>query len=160
MRRYALPAILIAVLGLWTCSSGEPASETAAAPEKKPAEQIRDETHKFHKDGLVSARVVEDQLGGKDFMPGGNFAAYAKDGKEYSVFFTERRNADQAMFLSMDYRDALTDPKFIPSFGGFFGMDGDVPTMVFQKDKYVVGVTGLDLEDADQAARLIAGYLN
>ena len=160
MRRYPRLAILGAAVGLWACAPGGPQPDEAATPKEKPVEQIRDETHRFHKEGLVTSEVVAEQLGGKDFMPGGNHAEYEKDGKRYSVFFTLRQNADQAMFLSMDYRDALAEPKFVPHFGGFFGMDGDIPTLVFQKDKYVVGITGLDLEAADQAARLIAGYLN
>ena len=136
------------------------AAAEQAAEQQKPAEEIRDETHRFHKDGLVEAKVVENNLCGKDFMPGGNFAEYNKGGKQYQVCFTLRRNADVAMFLSMDYRDALPDPKFIPHFGGFYGMDGETPTLIFQKNKYVVVITGLELDDADQAGRMIAGYLN
>ena len=160
MRNLDFPAILVAISVLWACSPSEPPSGNASEPPAAQAEAIRDDTHRFHKDGLVSSAVVPDHLGGKEFMPGGNYAEYDKGGKQYSVFFTERRTEDQAMFLAMDYRDELTDPKFIPTFGGFFGLDGDVPTLVFQKQRYVVAVTGLDLEDADQAGRLIAGYLN
>ncbi len=159
MPRIFFTTMFVLTLAFGGCSSSEPPESAAAAPER-PAEQIRDETHRFHKDGLVRSEVIQDKLGGKDFMPGGNYAEYSKDGKQYSVAFTLRSNADQAMFLSMDYRDALKDSKFIPHFGGFFGMDGDTPTLVFQKDKYVVAVSGLELEDADQASRLIAGYLH
>ena len=151
---------LFAVLALAACGS----PEEGVAPETKqaaaPLEEIRDETHRFHKTGLIEAKVVNDNLGGKDFMPGGNFAEYEQDGKKYQVFFTLRRNNEQAMFLSMDYRDILGDQKFVPHFGGFYGMDGETPTLVFQKQKYVIVVAGLELADADQAGRLIAGYLN
>lgn len=152
-------ALIVVILA---AGCGSPPEQQSPAPEKaaRPAEEIRDETHRFHKDGLVEARVVEANLGGKEFMPGGNFAEYERDGKQYQVFFTLRRNADQAMFLSMDYRDALAEAKFIPHFGGFYGMDGDTPTLIFQKNRYLVVVTGLELEEADQAGRLIAGYLN
>lgn len=150
-------AALLAALG---CGSPEPAAAPEETEPAAAAEEIRDETHRFHKTGLVQAEVVADQLGGKDFMPGGNFAEYEQDGKKYQVFFALRRDTQAATFLATDYRDVLADPKFIPHFGGFYGMDGETPTMVFPKGKYVVVITGLELEEADQAGRLIAGYLN
>ena len=155
--------VLGSALMISSCSSSPEGSGTAAGQDPaqaQPAEQIRDETHRFHKDGLLEAKVVQDNLGGKEFMPGGNLAEYEKDGQKYRVFFTLRRNADAAMFLWMDYRDALSDPQFVPHFGGFYGLDGETPTLIFQKNKYVVGVTGLELDAADQAGRMIAGYLN
>lgn len=151
-------ALLLALLVASSCGPAPPPPE-----EEKPATpavNIRDETHRFGKTGLVEAKVVAEQLGGKEFMPGGNFAAYEQDGKTYQVFFTLRRNAEQAMFLAMDYRDVLIDYRYVPHFGGFFGLDGDTPVLVFPKDKYMVAVTGLQLKDADEAGRLIAGYLN
>ena len=155
--RMILFAATAAVFGTGCGSPGQaPAPEKVAAPR----EEIRDQTHLFRKEGLVEATVMEANLGGKDFMPGGNLAVYEKDGKRYQVFFTLRRNADRAMLLTMDYRDALADPEFVPAYGGFFGLDGETPTLVFQKQKYVVAVAGLGLDDADQAARMIAGYLN
>lgn len=154
-----IPVIAISLLFAPAC--GSPEQESAAVKKASaPAEQIRDQTHWFRKEGLVEAKVVDNNLGGKDFMPGGNLAVYEKDGKQYQVFFTLRRNADLALFLSMEYRDILDGQEFVPAYGGFFGMDGDIPTLVFQKQKYVVAITGLELEDADQAARMIAGYLN
>ena len=151
-------ALVLGSCGPSTEDSG-PASEQAAE-QKRPAEEIRDETYRFNKEGLVEAKVVEDNLCGQEFMPGGNFAEYEKGGKRYQVCFTLRRNADAAMFLSMDYRDALSDQKFVPHFGGFYGMAGETPTLVFQKNRYLVVIAGLELEDADQAGRVIAGYLN
>ena len=151
-------ALMLGSCGSSTEDAG-PASEQAAVQEK-PAEEIRDETYRFHKDGLVEAKVVQENLCGKDFMPGGNLGLYEKGGKTYQVCFTQRRNADAAMFLSMDYRDALSDQKFIPHFGGFYGTDGETPTLIFQKNRYLVVIAGLELDDADQAGRVIAGYLN
>ncbi len=151
---------MIAVILAAGC--GGPGEQPAAEPVRKaaPAEQVRDETHRFHKEGLVEARVVESSLGGKDFMPGGNFAVYERNGKRHEVFFALRRDNEQATFLVMDYRTILADHKFIAHFGGFYGMDGETPTLVFQKNRYVVVVAGLELEEADHAGRLIAGYLN
>ncbi len=151
---------LITLLAAAGCGSTQEQDAPAAEEAARPAEEIRDETHRFHKEGLVEAKVVETGLGGKDFMPGGNFAEYEADGSRYQVFFTKRRNADQALFLSMDYKELLADAKFVAHFGGFFGMDGETPTLIFQKNEYFIVVTGLDLEAADQAGRMIAGYLN
>ena len=151
-------ALMLGSCGPSSDDSGPPSEQAAA--QQKPAEEVRDETHRFHKEGLVEAMVVQDNLCGQEFMPGGNSAEYEKGGKNYQVCFTLRRNADAAMFLSMDYRDALSDQKFVPHFGGFYGMDGETPTLIFQKNKYLVVIAGLELEDADQAGRVIAGYLN
>ena len=152
---------VLAIPLLFALACGSPEQEPGAVQKAStPTEQIRDQTHLFRKDGLVEAKVVDSNLGGKDFMPGGNLAVYEKDGKRYQVFFTLRRNADRALLLSMNYRDTLDNQEFVPAYGGFFGMDGGTPTLIFQKQKYVVAVTGLKLEDADQAARMIAGYLN
>ena len=143
----------------WACGgpSGEP---TAQDKQAAPQEKILDETYKFPKDGLVAAKIVASRLADKDFMPGGNFAEYEADGKKYQMFFTLRGNGDQALFLFMDYKDALQDAAFIPHLGGYFGLDAGTPTLVFQKGKYVIGVKGLDQEAADQAARVMAAYLN
>lgn len=150
----------LALLVAAGCSGPAPEPAPAEKLAAAPAERIRDETHKFHKTGLVEARVVESNLGGKDFMPGGNLAEYEKDGKKYQVFFSLRRNAQQATFLATDYRDILSDTKYISQFGGFFGMDGETPTLVFPRNRYVIVIAGLDFEDADMAGRMIAAYLN
>ncbi len=156
-----IPLILtLALLAAAGCSAPEPESAPAKKQAAAAAEKIRDETHKFHKTGLLAARVVEANLGGKDFMPGGNLAEYEQKGKKYHVFFSLRRNAQRATFLTTDYRDILSDAKFIAHFGGFFGMDGETPTLVFPRSKYIVVVAGLEFEEADQAGRMIAGYLN
>lgn len=157
MLRLALSIALLVASACGTSPSGQSAASSKPAV---PAEPVRDETHRFHKTGLVESKVIPNHLAGKEFMPGGNFAEYERDGVQYQVFFAIRRNAEQAMFLAMDYRDTLTDSEFILHFGGFFGMDGETPTLIFPKDKYVIGVTGLEFDAADQAGRLIAAYLN
>ena len=153
-------ALCLALLVALSCGSSPSGQSAASTKPSVPAEPVRDETHRFDKTGLVESKVVTDQLGGKEFMPGGNLAEYERDGVKYQVFFALRRNAEQAMFLAMDYRDTLSDSEFILHFGGFFGMDGETPTLIFSKDKYVIGVTGLEFDDADQAGRLIAAFLN
>lgn len=103
-----IPVLAIPLLFALAC--GSPEQEPGAVQQAStPTEQIRDQTHLFRKDGLVEAKVVDSNLGGKDFMPGGNLAVYEKEGKRYQVFFTLRRNADRALLLSMNYRDVLDD---------------------------------------------------
>ena len=153
-------ALFLALLVALSCGSSPSGQSAASAKAAVPAEPVRDETHRFHKTGLVASKVVPNHLAGKEFMPGGNFAEYERDGVKYQVFFALRRDEEQALFLAMDYRDTLADSEFILHFGGFFGMDGETPTLIFPKAKYVIGVTGLEFDDADQAGRLIAAYLN
>ncbi len=151
--------LALCLIPIWSCDGprGEPvAQETQASPQEK----ILDETRKFPKDGLVEAKIVTDRLAGKDFMPGGNFAEYETDGKKYQMFFTLRGDGDQALFLFMDYKNVLQEVRFIPHLGGYFGLDQGAPTLVFQKGKYVIGIKGLDQDAADQAARVMAAYLN
>ena len=144
---------------VWGCGSpnDQPVVETKQV---RPVEKILDETHKFPKDGLVESKLVESHLAGKEFMPGGNFAEYDAKGKKYQMFFTLRGTGDEALFLLMDYKDLLEDSKFIAHLGGYFGSHEGVPTLVFQKNMYLIGVTGLDEKDADMAARAIAARLN
>lgn len=155
-----LRAIAVIVLAAAACGTSVTGPAPEAEPVAAPAERVFDQTHYFRKEGLVEATVVDDNLAGKDFMPGGNLAEYDRDGKKFQVFFSRRRNANSAMFLFMDYKDVLTEQKFVPHFGGYFGMDGETPTFIFPRESYVVGITGLGLEDADQEGRWIAGYLN
>ena len=143
------------------CGCGSPSAEPVAEKEqRRPVEKIVDQTRRFPKDGLVESKVVESNLVGKDFMPGGNFAEYESGGKKYQMFFTLRPDGDQALYLFMDYKDVLQDAKFVAHLGGYFGQDDGVPTLMFQKNKYVVGITGLELDAADMAARAMASYLN
>jgi hypothetical protein len=53
----------------------------------------------------------------------------------------------------------LADAKFLPSFGGYFGMDGETPWFVFVKGRYLAGVVGLPQEEADLVARELAARI-
>ncbi len=154
-----LIVIALSLALTWGCGSPSelPVVESKPAP---PPEKILDETHKFPKDGLVESKLVENHLAGKEFMPGGNFAEYEANGKKYQIFFALRGSGDQALFLFMDYKELLDDSKFIAHLGGYFGQDEGVPTLVFPKNMYVIGVAGLDEKEADMAARVIAARLN
>ncbi|MBI4904110.1 MAG: hypothetical protein HY820_10775 [Acidobacteria bacterium] len=62
--------------------------------------------------------------------------------------------------MLFDYKKALTGPKFIPHFGGYFGKDGNRDIFVFSKGAWIAGVAGLAEKDADAIARDFASRLD
>ena len=64
-----------------------------------------------------------------------------------------------AAFLLPDWRKALTNPKLVPSFGGYFGEEAGRPLFVFAKGAWNAGVAGLAEKQADAQARLLAAEL-
>ena len=104
--------------------------------------------------------LVDDQLLGKDFLPGGNLASYEKDGNPYQQFLIVAKDPESAALLSFEIKGKLAAAKLIPHFGGYFGMDGETPWFIFPKDKYVAGVVGLPQEEADLVARDFAARIN
>ncbi len=157
-RSYLLaPSVFLAVFLVACGGSSEPRpapQEQAVAKPKPP-----DERRRFPKDGQVSMELVADRLLGKDFLPGGNLAAYERDGKNYQQFLITTKTADSAALLGLKIKTALTDAKFVPSFGGYFGRDGETPWFIFPKGKYVAGVVGLPEAEADIVARDFAARI-
>jgi hypothetical protein len=125
-----------------------------AAP--KPA----DESRRFPLPNRVDTQVVDNQLLGKSFMPGGTLAHYKRGKIEYSMFIAKLPTARDAAFLLLDWNKALTGAKLIPSFGGYFGQDAGRPVFVFAKGAWIAGVAGLPEKDADMAARTLAAHLD
>lgn len=123
------------------------------------AQQIRDESHRFPQANLVVAKVVQDHLLGKPFMPGGTLARYKKGKAEWTLFAAQCPNAVDAAIRLPDWRKALKDAKLEPSFGGYFGLDNGVPVFVFAKGVWIAGVMGLPEKEADAQARLLAAKL-
>jgi hypothetical protein len=101
----------------------------------------------------VETKVVDSQLLGKKFMPGGTLAHYKRGSVEYDMFLA--RTPDAALLLP-DWSRALTGSKLVPSFGGYFGQDGGRPVFVFAKGTWIVGIAGLAEKEADTKARLLA----
>lgn len=157
MSRKYFVSILAFALCL-ACGGGEQAAAPpkAAPPKPMPA----DESHRFSKEGRISTDIVEDNLLGKDYLPGGNQAEYDRDGKKYKLYLIQAESSEDAAMLSFDIKAHLTDAKFVPHFGGYFGMDGDEPTFIFPKDDYVAGIVGLPQDEADELARDFASRLN
>lgn len=155
MRRFVLAAA-VSCLFLTGCGS-EPAPTKAV--QKAPAPKPADESRRFPTANLKSTTVVDEHMLGHTFLPGGTLATYAKGAKEYKLFLVKFPDATQAGIALLDYKNKLKDPKFIASFGGYFGEDAGVPVFVFAKNEWLLGVQGLDQKDADLAAREFAGRI-
>ena len=154
MRAFAVSLALAALAGC----GGDPAKAPEVAPAVRPGVP-NTPIVMFPPANLVMTQVVTGQLMGKAFMPGGRLATYRKGGKEYQMFATQVGSAMDAAGLLPDWRKALVGAKLVPSFGGYFGMDAGRPVVVFAKDRWVAGVAGLPLPDADAAARRLAAEL-
>lgn len=155
--RFVLLAAGCLLLGCGGGPAPEPA-EKAGAEEPRPAPP--DERRRFPSEGRTDMQLVNDDALGKDFLPGGNVATYEKDGETYQMFLLPTESPEAAGFLAMDVRDRLADTKFVASFGGWYGLDGETPWFVFAKDKYLLGIVGLEQEAADLAARDFAARVN
>jgi hypothetical protein len=143
-------------------SSCSPETKPAATepPKKAEAPKPMDESFRFPKANLVDTKVVDRELMGKSFMPGGTLARYKKGTREYEMFVTKLPTATDAAIMLPDWRKALTDSKLLPSFGGYFGTDAGRPVFVFSKGAWIAGVAGLPEKDADAQARVLAAQLN
>ena len=86
-------------------------------------------------------------------------AEYQKNGKRYRQFLIKAPSVALAAVYLSDLKDAMTNPKFVASFGGYFGELNQEPAFVFTKDEYVTGFLGLTREEADAAGRLAAARI-
>src|SRR6266478_1608413 len=138
---------------------------TSCGPKPKPvtpveAPKSHDESRRFPTANLVDTKVVDKQLLGKTFMPGGTLAHYKKGKLEYDMFVARLPTATDAAVILPDWRTTLSDSKLIPSFGGYFGRDADRPVFVFSKGPWIAGIVGLQEKDADLQARALAAKLD
>ena len=152
--------VALAGLLLTGCGGGE---KRAATTDTKAAEPARpkpaDESRRMPKDNLVDTRVVDDDLMGKSFMPGGTVGRYKKGKGEYELFLAKMPSPNDAAIALLDWKRALADAKMIPAFGAYYGLEGGKPVFVFTKGPWVAGVSGLKEKDADPPARLLASRL-
>lgn len=135
----------------------EPAKTEAP---KKTAQKVADDSRRFPATNLVETKVVEREMLGHAFMPGGTIAHYKNGPVEYDLFVARAADANAAVLMLPDWRKALTDAKLVPSFGGYFGMDAGRPVFVFSKGAWIAGVMGLLEKDADGLARTLAARLD
>lgn len=157
--RMLLSAIAFSLLGLAGC--GSPAPPTKAAAPKAPKKPVvADYTHRFPAADRIEARVVDDHILGKDFLPGGNIARYRKGRQEYEMFLIRTSVPEAAALMLIDYKNRLDNPRLIAHFGGYYGRDGDRMVFVFARGPWFAGVVGLPEKEADLAARELAARLN
>ncbi len=154
------PVLVILSFAVFLSSCGpEPKPAVTQPPRKAEGIKILDEYRRFPKSNLVDTQVVQTELLGKPFMPGGTLARYKKGSREYEMFLGQLPRSDQAAFLLLDWQKALTGRHLLPSFGGYFGEDRGRPVFVFSKGKWIAGIVGLPEKEADAQARLLAAQI-
>jgi hypothetical protein len=153
MRLWTVAAFAVLLL---SCDSKTATEAPKIVETPKPG----DESKHFSKVNLVDTIVVDKQLLGKPFMPGGTLAQYKRGKTEYEMFLSKMASANDAALILPDWRKALTDAKLVPSFGGYFGSDAGRPVFVFTKGAWIAGIAGLPEKDADAEARKLAAALN
>ena len=158
MRKPALAAlvVLFAACDIPSDAPKEPKMDNAPPLIQKPS----DETRRFPLQDRIRVEIIDDQILGKEFLPGGNLAFYDRNGKNWRQFLVQADSATAAALLLNDYRASMTEPKYLAHMGGYFGKDGNDDVLVLQKGRWVMGVVGLPEEDADIAARGSAAWLD
>jgi hypothetical protein len=159
--RYLSCLCAAAALLLSSCggSDTKPAAEAPAAAKKAETPRPADETRHMPMTDFVDSKVVDKELMGKSFMPGGTVGHYKKGKKEWDLFLARMPSAETAATTLPDWRNALQDSKLVASYGGYFGMDNGKPVFVFSKGQWIAGVAGLNEKDADAVARPFAAKL-
>ncbi|HYO83137.1 MAG TPA: hypothetical protein VES20_17150 [Bryobacteraceae bacterium] len=153
-------ALLAAALLLASCGGSSPAPAQKQATASVPAPKPVDESRRLPKENQVGTEVVERQLMGKGFMPGGTSGRYRKGKQEYELFLAQMPTANDAAIALLDWKRAMKDAKMIPAFGAYYGTDRDRPVFVFTKGRWVAGVAGLSERQADPPARVLASRLS
>jgi len=144
------------LLALSSCGSEPKKAPVAAKPELvKPP----DESRRFPQANLVSSEVLAAGLMGHAFMPGGTVGHFKKGHAEYDMFLAKLNTPTDAAILLLDWSQALTDSKLVPSFGGYSGKDGERPVFVFAKGAWIAGIAGLPQNQADAEARVLASRI-
>jgi hypothetical protein len=157
----AVRPMLVPTLAALLVSCGSTPKSSAPEPVKQAeAPRPADETRRFPLANRVDTRLIEKQLMGKAFMPGGTLANYKKGKTEYQMFIAKMPGATDAALALLDWNKALKGARLIPSFGGYFGEDQGRPVFVFSKGAWIAGVAGLPEKDADLQARALAAHLD
>jgi len=150
-------ALILAAAFLVSCSDTPKAAEPKAV---KKAARPTDETRRFPMDGRENVEIIEDHILGMDFLPGGNLATYKIGGKTWREFVIKAESPDQTALLVGACKDHMKDPKFLAHMGGYAGSDGQQILYVFPKGRWVAGVVGLPVAEADPYARMLAQRLD
>lgn len=136
-------------------------SEPKPAPVVVKQEAVKplDESRRFPQANLVSSEVVMTGLMGHSFMPGGTVGHFKKGRAQYDMFIAKADTPTDAAILLLSWDRAMADAKLVPSFGGYFGKDGDRPAFVFTKGAWITGIVGLPQKEADAEARVLASRI-
>lgn len=165
LRKRSCPVIcacvgLVLVLAGTGCSDApKEAPRATEAPANTPKPKAEDVSRYLPGDSQVSVKFVENQILGIASLPGGNIAEYTKNGKRYRQFLLKAPTVALSAVYLTDVKDAMTNPKFVASFGGYFGELNKEPVFVFTKNEYVTGFMGLSREEADAAGRVAAARI-
>lgn len=135
------------------------APRATEAPANTPKPKAEDVSRYLSRDAQVSVKLVEDQLLGIAALPGGNIAEYNRNGKRYRQFLLKAPTVAMSAVYLTDVKDAMTNPRFVANFGGYFGEFNKEPIFVFTKNEYLTGFVGLSLEEADAAGRVAAARI-
>ncbi|MDZ7639866.1 MAG: hypothetical protein U5J83_16715 [Bryobacterales bacterium] len=153
-------ALLMAATGCAPAARVEEKSDqNAATVASAPKEKAVDVSRYFPKEKQTGVEFVEDQLLGIAALPGGNIAEYNRGGKRYQQFMLKAPSAALAAVCLADIKSAMTNPKFVASFGGYFGELDGKPAFVFTKNEYVTGFIGLSRDEADAEGRVAAARI-
>lgn len=109
--------------------------------------------------GRISSSLVADPLLGVAQFPGGTVAEYKKGGKSFQQILFKAPNLPMTAAYLGYGKDAMTQPKFVASFGGYYGEIHGKPVFLFVKNEYVAGLVGLSLQDADAEGRIAAASI-
>ena len=153
-------AAIFGVVILSSCGSTPAPAPAETAKKAEPAAKPLDESRRFPKENRTQTKVVDEKLMGKAFMPGGTLAELKKGSTEYQMFVAQTPGPTDAAILLLDWKNALSGAKLVPSFGGYFGTDAGRPVFVFTKGAWIAGIVGLAEKQADAQARLLAAQLN
>ena len=159
MMRIPIFFVVAFTLLLASCGSAPQPSASEAA-KTAPIEKPPDEWRRLPRPDFVESKVIDTQLMGKPFMPGGTLGRYKKGNTEYEMFIAQTASVDAATILVVDWKNALTDPKVERSYGGYSGMDAGRPMFIFAKGAWIAGVAGLPREEAAPKASLLLLYLD
>lgn len=146
------------VVALFLTACGSAPEKKAAAP--PPPAPVKDDTALLLPLHRTAAQVVPDHVLGIAAMPGGSVGDYDDAGKKYQLFVIETDTPDNAAFLLLDMKAALTNPAYLAQMGGYFGTRDGKGVYVFAKSKFLAGVAGLDKDAADPIARELAARLH
>jgi hypothetical protein len=137
------PFWFFAAMGILSACSAKPRQAAALLP----------------KENIVEVKVVQTQLLGKAFMPGGAVARYQHGKNAYEIFLGKLPTPTDSAIVLAHWDQVLKDPKVIQSLDAYYGVDAKRPIYVFAKGPWVAGITGLAEKEADQQARMLAGRL-